>query len=43
MKWTYRAGLFVTAADVLIALGITNSSSPVDEVLENSRYSGGDG
>ncbi len=33
----YWAGLFITAADVLIALGITNSSDRVDKVLEKSR------
>ncbi len=34
MKWAYWAGLFITAADVLIALGLTSASSadkaPVD-------------
>jgi len=28
MKWAYWAGLFVTAADVLIALALTNASDP---------------
>jgi hypothetical protein len=28
MKWAYWAGLFITAADVLIALAITNASDP---------------
>jgi hypothetical protein len=28
MKWAYWAGLFITAADVLIALGLTNASDP---------------
>jgi hypothetical protein len=28
MKWMYWAGLFVTAADVLIALALTNASDP---------------
>jgi len=28
MKWAYWAGLFITAADVLIALGITSASDP---------------
>jgi hypothetical protein len=28
MKWAYWAGLFITAADVLIALGLTKSSDP---------------
>jgi hypothetical protein len=27
-KWAYWAGLFVTAADVLIALALTNASDP---------------
>jgi hypothetical protein len=28
MKWAYWAGLFITAADVLIALALTNASNP---------------
>jgi hypothetical protein len=28
MKWAYWAGLFITAADVLIALALTNASGP---------------
>jgi hypothetical protein len=28
MKWAYWAGLFVTAADILIALALTNASDP---------------
>ena len=28
MKWAYWAGLFITAADVLIALALTKSSDP---------------
>jgi hypothetical protein len=28
MKWAYWAGLFITAADVLIALSLTNASAP---------------
>lgn len=28
MKWAYWAGLFITAAEVLIALAITNASDP---------------
>ena len=27
MKWAYWAGLFITAADVLIALGLTSAST----------------
>lgn len=27
-KWFYWAGLFITAADVLIALAITNAAAP---------------
>jgi hypothetical protein len=27
MKWAYWAGLFITAADVLIALGLTSASA----------------
>jgi hypothetical protein len=36
-KWLYWAGLFITAADVLIALGITNASVRADTVQERSR------
>jgi hypothetical protein len=28
MKWAYWAGLFITAADVLIALSLTSASDP---------------
>jgi hypothetical protein len=28
MKWAYWAGLFITAADVLIALALTNAGDP---------------
>lgn len=28
LKWMYWAGLLITAADVLIALGLTSSSTP---------------
>jgi hypothetical protein len=28
MKWAYWAGLFITTADVLIALAVTNASDP---------------
>jgi hypothetical protein len=28
MKWAYWAGLFITAADVLIALALTDASDP---------------
>ena len=28
MKWAYWAGLFITAAEVLIAVAITNASDP---------------
>jgi len=28
MKWAYWAGLFITTADVLIALALTNASDP---------------
>ena len=36
-KWLYWAGLFITAADVLIALGITNASDRADKALEKSQ------
>lgn len=32
LKWMYWAGLFVTAANVLIALGLTNSAITSDAV-----------
>jgi hypothetical protein len=28
LKWMYWCGLFITAADVLIALGLTGSTEP---------------
>ncbi|MEO3758557.1 hypothetical protein ABGB19_09785 [Mycobacterium sp. B14F4] len=28
VRWAYWWGLFITAADVLIALGLTNSTTP---------------
>ena len=31
LKWMYWGGLFVTAADVLIALALTDSSRPKNE------------
>jgi hypothetical protein len=37
LKWMYYIGLVITAADVLIALGITNSADPVDRVRKKSR------
>ena len=35
MKWAYWAGLFITAADVLIALALTNASSPDKEPTDS--------
>jgi hypothetical protein len=37
LKWMYYIGLVITAADVLIALGITNSADPVHRVRKKSR------
>jgi hypothetical protein len=37
LKWMYFTGLFITAADVLIALGITNSADRFDKLRKNSR------
>lgn len=36
-KWLYWAGLFITAADVLIALQITNAAVRADQAQEASR------
>ena len=35
MKWAYWAGLFITAADVLIALALTNASSADKSPIES--------
>ena len=35
-KWLYWTGLFITAADVLIALAITDSSARADRALRKS-------
>ena len=32
VRWAYWMGLFITAADVLIALGLTSSSKPKPQV-----------
>lgn len=37
LKWMYYTGLVITAADVLIALGVTNSADRVGKVRKNSR------
>ena len=37
LKWMYFTGLLITAADVLIALGITNSADRFDKLRKNSR------
>jgi hypothetical protein len=39
LKWMYRWGLFITAADVLIALGLTNSSRLESKPKHQSRQS----
>jgi hypothetical protein len=33
MKWAYWAGLFITAADVLIALALTGSTKPKPQAI----------
>ena len=35
-RWLYWTGLFVTAADVLVALAITDSSARTDKALRKS-------
>ncbi|MET0473839.1 MAG: hypothetical protein ABW001_04285 [Mycobacterium sp.] len=37
IKWMYWAGLFVTAADVLIALGITSAAERGDAAPGRAR------
>lgn len=39
MKWAYWAGLFITAADVLIALGLTSASDPDKAPIARRRTS----
>jgi hypothetical protein len=39
LKWMYWWGLFITAADVLIALGLTNSSQSEFKPKGQSRQS----
>jgi len=39
-KWLYWTGLFITAADVLIALAITDSSARADRALKKSTKVG---
>jgi hypothetical protein len=41
MRWAYWAGLFITAADVLIALAITSASDPAKKPAAKRRQSGG--
>jgi hypothetical protein len=36
LKWMYWAGLFVTAADVLIALALTNAAARPDKARKAS-------
>jgi hypothetical protein len=42
-KWLYWAGLFITAGDVLIALGITNASVRADPAVPKSKQPTGGG
>lgn len=42
-KWLYWAGLFITAGDVLIALGITNASIRADPAPSTSAQPTGRG
>jgi hypothetical protein len=37
LKWMYYIGLVITAADVLIAIGIANSADGVDKLRKKSR------
>lgn len=37
LKWMYWAGLFVTFADVLIALGLTAGSADADSAAEGRQ------
>lgn len=39
-KWLYWTGLFITTADVLIALAITDSSARADRALQKSVKAG---
>jgi hypothetical protein len=39
LKWMYWWGLFITAADVLIALGLTNSARSESKPKRQSRQS----
>lgn len=39
-KWLYWTGLFITTADVLIALAITDSSARADRALQKSVTAG---
>ncbi len=38
LKWMYWAGLFVTAADILIALALTASSVKQDRTPADARF-----
>jgi hypothetical protein len=38
LKWMYWSGLFITAADVLIALAFTNSTIKADQAAADKRY-----
>ena len=40
MKWAYWAGLFITTADVLIALALTNAGGPNKAPGSSSSDSG---
>lgn len=39
-KWLYWTGLFITAADVLTALAITDSSARADKTHQESTEAG---
>jgi hypothetical protein len=36
LKWMYWAGLFITTADVLIALALTNAAGRPDDARKSS-------
>jgi hypothetical protein len=42
LKWMYWTGLFITAADVLIALGITNAADRGDRMPKKTSVGRGD-
>ena len=39
VRWAYWTGLFITAADVLIALGLTGSTTPKTQAAKTKTTS----